>query len=54
MKEEIVFVHSKGNGFEIVVQHTESGSAYGIDLSKDAYNQLRIHFISEKAELLIL
>lgn len=43
---ETVEVHKKGNGFEIIVQHDQTGSGYGMDLSKDAYEQLRLHFVS--------
>lgn len=43
---ETVEVHKKGNNFEIIVQHDQTGSAYGMDLSKDAYEQLRLHFVS--------
>jgi hypothetical protein len=43
---ETVTVHQKGEDFEITVQHDQSGSAYGITLSKNAYEQLRQHFVS--------
>ena len=43
---ETVTVHQKGEDFEIIVQHDQSGSAYGIPLSKNAYEQLRQHFVS--------
>jgi hypothetical protein len=43
---ETLTVHPKGDGVEIIVQHDQSGSAYGIDLSKSAYEQLRLHFVS--------
>ena len=45
MNTETVIVHQKGEDFEIIVQHDQSGSAYGIPLSKNAYEQLRQHFI---------
>jgi hypothetical protein len=49
MNTETVTVQPKGEGFEIIVQHDQTGSAYGIDLSKDAYEQLRLHFVGSSA-----
>ena len=46
MNTETVTVLPKGEDFEIIVQHDQSGSAYGITLSKNAYEQLRQHFVS--------
>ena len=46
MDTETLTVHQKGEDFEITVQHDQSGSAYGIPLSKNAYEQLRQHFVS--------
>jgi hypothetical protein len=46
MDTETVTVLPKGEDIEITVQHDQSGSAYGITLSKDAYEQLRQHFVS--------
>lgn len=46
MNTETVTVHQKGEEFEIIVQHDQSGSAYGMPLSKNAYEQLRQHFVS--------
>ena len=46
MNTETVTVHQKGEDFEIIVQHDQSGSAYGMPLSKNAYEQLRQHFVS--------
>lgn len=43
---ETVTVHQKGEDFEITVKHNQSGSAYGILLSKNVYEQLRQHFVS--------
>lgn len=40
---EIVTVHQKGEDFEITVQHDQSGCR--MILSKNAYEQLRKHFI---------
>lgn len=45
MNTETVTVRPKGEDFEIIVQHNESGSSYNIILSKNAYNQLQNHFI---------
>lgn len=45
MNTETLTVHQKGEDFEITVQHDQSGSAYGIPLSKNAYEQLRQHFV---------
>ena len=50
MNTETITVHPKNDGFEIVVQHDQTGSAYGIDLSKDAYEQLRLHFVVGQSE----
>ena len=46
MDTETVIVLPKGEDFEIIVQHDQSGSAYGMSLSKNAYEQLRQHFVS--------
>lgn len=46
MDTETVTVHKKGEDFEIAVQHDQSGSSYGMPLSKNAYEQLRQHFVS--------
>lgn len=46
MDTETVTVLPKGEDFEIIVQHDQTGSAYGITLSKNAYEQLRKHFVS--------
>ena len=45
MDTETLTVNQKGEDFEIIVQHDQSGSAYGITLSKNAYEQLRQHFV---------
>jgi hypothetical protein len=47
MNTETVTVHQKGEDFEIIVQHDQTGSAYGMPLSKNAYEQLRQHFVSD-------
>jgi hypothetical protein len=49
MNTETVTVLPKGEDFEIIVQHDQSGSAYGITLSKNAYEQLRKNFVSGSA-----
>jgi len=46
MNTETVTVHQKGEDFEITVHDDQSGSAYGMTLSKNAYEQLRQHFFS--------
>lgn len=46
MNTETVTIHQKGEDFEIIVQHDQSGSAYGMPLSRNAYEQLRQHFVS--------
>ena len=46
MDTETLTVLPKGEDFEIIVQHDQSGSAYGMPLSKSAYEQLRQHFVS--------
>jgi len=46
MDTETLTVLPKGEDFEIIVQHDQTGSAYGITLSKNAYEQLRQHFVS--------
>lgn len=43
---ETVTVYQKGKDFEIIVQHDQIGSACGMTLSKNAYKQLRQHFVS--------
>lgn len=45
MDTETLTIHQKAEDFEIIVQHDQSGSAYGITLSKTAYEQLRQHFV---------
>lgn len=52
MNTETVTVLPKGEDFEIIVQHDQSGSAYGITLSKNAYEQLRQHFVVGRSEQL--
>lgn len=52
MDTETVTVLPKGEDFEIIVQHDQSGSAYGITLSKNAYEQLRQHFVVGRSEQL--
>lgn len=51
MNTETVTVLPKGEDFEIIVQHAQSGSAYGMPLSKNAYEQLRQHFVSGQLPL---
>ena len=46
MNTETLTVHQKGDDFEIIVQHDQTGSAYGTTLSKSAYEQLSLHFVS--------
>jgi len=48
MNTETLTVHPKGDDFEIIVQHDQTGSAYGTTLSKSAYEQLRLHFVSSR------
>ncbi len=52
MNTETLTVLQKGEDFEIIVQHDQTGSAYGITLSKNAYEQLRQHFVSGRSEQL--
>lgn len=47
MDTETLTVLPKGEDFEIIVQHDQTGSAYGITLSKNAYEQLRQRCIYE-------
>jgi hypothetical protein len=53
MNTETLTVHQRGDDFEIIVQHDQTGSALGTILSKSAYEQLRLHFVSQQRELLI-
>ena len=46
MDTETLTVVQKGEDFEIIVQHDQSGSANVMVLSKNAYEQLRQHFVS--------
>lgn len=50
MNTETLTVLQKGEDFEIIVQHDQTGSAYGINLSKNAYEQLRQHFVVGRSE----
>ena len=52
MNTETLTVLPKGEDFEIIVQHDQTGSAYGITLSKSAYEQLRQHFVVGRSEQL--
>ena len=52
MDTETLTVLQKGEDFEIIVQHDKTGSAYGITLSKNAYDLLREHFVSGRSEQL--
>lgn len=45
MDTETLTVTANGEDFEITIQHDQTGSAYGMKLSKSAYEQLRNHFI---------
>ena len=54
MDTETLTVLLKGEDFEIIVQHDQTGSAYGITLSKNAYEQLRQHFVSGRSEQLVI
>lgn len=47
MNTETLTVHPEGDDFEIIVEHDQTGSAYGTTLSKSAYEQLRLHFVSD-------
>jgi hypothetical protein len=47
MNTEKLTVHPNGDDFEIIVEHDQTGSTYGITLSKSAYEQLRLHFVSD-------
>lgn len=47
---ETLEVHKKGDGWEIIVTHDQSGSAYGTTLSQSAYEQLREYF-AKKVQL---
>ncbi|RKD18998.1 hypothetical protein BCY91_14065 [Pelobium manganitolerans] len=53
MDTETLTVLPKGEDFEIIVQHDQTGSAYGITLSKNAYEQLRQHFVVGRSEQLV-
>jgi hypothetical protein len=44
---ETVKVYVRGDDFEVIVQHDQSGSAYGFLLSKEVYEKLRLHFLGE-------
>ena len=52
MDTETVTVHQKGEDFEIIVQHDQTGSSCGITLSKNTYEQLRQHFVVGRSEQL--
>jgi hypothetical protein len=43
---ETVTITKIANGYQLTVQHDQSGSAYGCDLSEAAYQQLRLHFVN--------
>jgi len=53
MDTETLTVLQKGEDFEIIVQHDQTGSAYGITLSKNAYEQLRQYNVSGRSEQLV-
>lgn len=53
MNTETLTVLPKGEDFEIIVEHDQTGSAYGITLSKNAYEQLRQHFVGRSEQLVI-
>lgn len=46
MNTETVSVIPHGEEFNINITHDQTGSIYGIILSKTAYEQLREHFIN--------
>lgn len=41
---ETVTIARSGDNYELIIQHDQTGSAYGIKLSQSAYAQLREHF----------
>lgn len=45
---ETIVIKTKDNGVEIIATHDQTGSAYSIDFSKEAYEQLRLHFVSNR------
>jgi hypothetical protein len=47
---ETVTITKIANGYRLTLQHDQSGSAYGCDLSESAYQQLRLHFVSVECE----
>lgn len=46
MNTETVNIIAKGDNFEIIVQHDQSGGSYGFTISKNAYDQLRNQMLS--------
>jgi len=54
MNTETLTVHPKEDDFEIIVEHDQTGSAYGITLSKSAHEQLRLHFVVGQSEQCVL
>jgi hypothetical protein len=49
---ETVTITKTANGYQLTVQHDQSGSAYGCDLSEAAYEQLRLHLVVGRSEQL--
>lgn len=47
---ETVTITKIANGYQLTIHHDQSGSGYGCDLSEDAYQQLRLHFVVGRSE----
>lgn len=45
---ETVMIKKLADGYQMMVQHDQSGSAYGCELSESAYEQLRLHFVMDQ------
>jgi hypothetical protein len=48
---ETLTLFKSPKGAEIIVQHDQSGSSYGIDLSEEAYLQLKGMFLADIREI---
>lgn len=46
MNSETLTIQKSVDGYEIICSHDQTGSAYGMHISNNCYEQLRKHFVS--------
>lgn len=51
MNIETLIINPKGEDFELIIIPSQTGSSYGITISKGIYNQLQKHFNNKLIEI---